>query len=302
MTEVAAGVELAVFLTQQAERTDVVLGEIAGALPDNTVGNAMRYALIGGGKRLRPALCVAAYRAFAGRQEDDVQRLAAAIEIIHTYSLVHDDLPCMDDDSFRRGRETTHRVFGDAAAILAGAALIPLAFSTANDAMARLRLSSDIRAAIHRTLAAAAGAGGMVGGQVLDLEGGSSITDTDQLERIHAAKTGALIVAACAIGALAAGAPPGSMSAIERYGRHLGLAFQITDDVLDETATTADLGKTAGKDRDSAKATYPAILGLEQARLRARDEAAKAIAALADADLQDVLLKELAAFAIERRR
>lgn len=300
--EAVAGVKLAEFLTQQAARTDVMLSEIAAALPSNTVGNAMRYALAGGGKRLRPALCVATYRAFGGPQEDAVQRLAAAIEIIHTYSLIHDDLPCMDDDSFRRGRETTHRIFGDPAAMLAGAALIPLAFATANRAMVALSLPLAARLSIHRTLASAAGASGMVGGQVFDMEGGSAITDTTQLERIHAAKTGALIVAACIIGATAAGATPDSMAAIERYGRHLGLAFQITDDVLDETATTADLGKTAGKDRDHAKATYPAILGLEHARRRARGEAEKAIAALEDAGSQEALLQELATFAIERRR
>jgi geranylgeranyl pyrophosphate synthase len=291
------------FLAQQAQRTDALLREIGAALPDNNVGQAMRYALEGGGKRLRPALCAASYAACGGDVDDEaVQKLAAAIEIIHTYSLVHDDLPCMDDDSFRRGRATTHRVHGEANAILAGAALIPLAFRVAREALAGTRLSKATRLEIHQTLARAAGAAGMVGGQVLDLEGHASITGTAQLEAIHVAKTGAMIVASCVIGALAAEAATSQKTALEGFGHHLGLAFQITDDVLDETASTADLGKTAGKDRDGAKATYPALLGLDAARQRARQEAAEAVAALKEGGLQDSLLKDLAVFAVERRR
>lgn len=291
------------FLAQQAQRTDALLHEIAATLPDNSVGQAMRYALEGGGKRLRPALCAASYAACGGDVDDDVvQKLAGAIEIIHTYSLVHDDLPCMDDDSFRRGRPTTHRVHGEAAAILAGAALIPLAFRVAREAVAGGRLPKAIQLEIHQALARAAGAAGMVGGQVMDLEGHAHITGSDRLEAIHVAKTGAMIVASCVIGALAAGATTSQKTALERFGHHLGLAFQITDDVLDETASTADLGKTAGKDRDGAKATYPALLGLEGARERARHEAAEAVAALGEAGLQESLLKDLAAFAVERRR
>lgn len=293
---------LAAFLDQQRERTNAVLETIARELPDNTIGRAMRYALQGDGKRLRPALCVACYHAAGGTHDDAIQRLGAALEIIHTYSLVHDDLPCMDDDAFRRGRETTHRVFGEGAAILAGAALIPLAFRVAAEATAALDVPAEARDRILALLADSMGARGMVGGQLLDLEGAAAATSVPQLEQIHAAKTGALIVAACVAGAWAADAQPAQVAALEGYAAHLGLAFQITDDVLDETGSTAELGKTAGKDRDVAKATYPALLGLEQARSRARAEAEAARKSLDQVAMDDALLRELAVFAIERRR
>ena len=301
MTEAVTPLELDAFLDQQREHTNAVLAELGAAMPAGKVGEAARYALQGDGKRLRPALCVACYRALGG-EHDAVHRLAAAVEVIHTYSLVHDDLPCMDDDDVRRGRDTTHRVFGNEAAMLAGAALIPLAFQCADAALQEMGLPADLRARIHRLLADAAGAPGMVGGQVLDLQGAAGITTADQLERIHAAKTGALFVAACLIGARATSAREERIAAVEAYARHLGLAFQITDDVLDETGSTAELGKTAGKDREGAKATYPALLGLGGARERARAEADAAIAALRHAGVQDALLTELAAFAIHRRR
>ena len=302
MTDTVAAGELRVFLAEQREKTNRVLQEIALSLPNNTIGNAIRYALGGDGKRLRPALCVAVYRALGGAAEAAVQRLAAAIEIIHTYSLVHDDLPCMDDDDVRRGRKTTHRVYGDQAAMLAGAALIPLAFRNADEALSTMQLPPLQRQHIHAVLARAAGASGMVGGQVLDLEATARITSSDQLERIHASKTGALIAAACTVGALATQAPVATLNAVDRYARHLGLAFQITDDVLDETGSTAELGKTAGKDREGAKATYPALLGLGAARERARGEARAAVTALHDAGLNDPVLNDLASFAVERRR
>jgi geranylgeranyl pyrophosphate synthase len=301
MTDAITSESLTSFLARQREQTNRVLQEVATSLPANQVGQAMRYALNGDGKRLRPALCVAVYHALNGTASA-IQRLAAAIEIIHTYSLVHDDLPCMDDDDVRRGRETTHRVYGNEAALLAGAALIPLAFRTADEALAAMQLAARRRQQIHATLASAAGASGMVGGQVLDLEGSAVVTNAAQLERIHAAKTGALITAACLLGALAAGASGSMLEGLERYAQHLGLAFQITDDVLDETASTAELGKTAGKDREGAKATYPALLGLGGARERARGEADAAVAALRDAGLNDARLNDLALFAVERRR
>jgi geranylgeranyl pyrophosphate synthase len=301
MTDAITSESLTSFLARQREQTNRVLQEVATSLPANQVGQAMRYALNGDGKRLRPALCVAVYHALNGTASA-IQRLAAAIEIIHTYSLVHDDLPCMDDDDVRRGRETTHRVYGNEAALLAGAALIPLAFRTADEALAAMQLAARRRQQIHATLASAAGASGMVGGQVLDLEGSAVVTNAAQLERIHAAKTGALITAACLLGALAAGASGSMLEGLQRYAQHLGLAFQITDDVLDETASTAELGKTAGKDREGAKATYPALLGLGGARERARGEADAAVAALRDAGLNDARLNDLALFAVERRR
>ena len=301
MTE-AVATDLGSFLRDQRERTNAVLANVASNAPDSLVGKAIKYALEGDGKRLRPALCVAVYRAVGGESDIEIQQLAAAIEIIHTYSLVHDDLPCMDDDDFRRGRETTHRVYGNEAAMVAGAALIPLAFRTADDAMAQMQLPADSRTRILATLAHSAGAPGMVGGQVMDLQGAAGVTSAEELERIHASKTGALIVAACVIGALAGNAGADKLDAVEIYARHLGLAFQITDDVLDETGSTAELGKTAGKDREGAKATYPALLGLGGARERARAEAEAGVSALQRAGLNDGLLNDLAAFAIERRR
>ena len=302
MTSTALTDTLADFLEYQRGFTNMLLEQIGRELGDSTVDRAMRYALQGDGKRLRPALCAAVYRALAGTPGPRIQRLAAAIEILHTYSLVHDDLPCMDDDDMRRGRQTTHRVFGVGAAMVAGAALIPLAFRVAREGLDLLELPDGTRQRAVSVLAEAAGAAGMVGGQLLDLAGGAQITTVQDLEGIHAAKTGALIVAACVIGALAAQATADQLSAIETYARHLGLAFQIADDVLDETASTAELGKTAGKDRNVAKATYPALLGLDAARARAREEATRARQALLAAGIEDRLLSELAAFAVERRR
>jgi geranylgeranyl pyrophosphate synthase len=295
--------QLEEFLEEQRQQTNALLEELAAtvdAAPQ--LGAAMRYALQGDGKRLRPALCVACYRAADGDQHRAIQQVGLALEIIHTYSLVHDDLPCMDNDDFRRGRETVHRVYGTPAATLAGAALIPLAFEVAEQGLRALGLNAGERARAHRLVAERAGAAGMVGGQLLDLEGGASITSVTELERIHAAKTGALIEAACLLGAVAAHAAGARLRGFALYGRHLGLAFQITDDVLDETASTTELGKTAGKDRDGAKATYPALLGLEEARRRARSEADLAKRSLQEAGIHDGLLHDLASFAIERRR
>ncbi|HUP87807.1 MAG TPA: farnesyl diphosphate synthase [Longimicrobiales bacterium] len=258
------------------------------------VAEAVEYALNGGGKRIRPALCIAAYEAVAKKPADDsVKGLANAFELIHTYSLVHDDLPCMDDDDLRRGRATTHKVFGDQVAMLAGAALIPLAFAQIPDAR---------RQTLHAELAKAAGATGMVGGQVLDLEAEGRVHDVDYLERIHAAKTGALLRGALRAGGLAANANEGQLRALDEYGRHLGLAFQITDDVLDETATSDELGKTAGKDRETAKATYPALLGLQAAIERAMTEMEAGLRCLFEEDLATETLVDLCRFAVERKR
>ena len=270
---------------------------------DSHVSGAMRYALAGGGKRLRPALCAACFEAVTRLDADErVADLACAIELIHTYSLMHDDLPCMDDDDMRRGRPTAHRVFGEAVATLAGAALIPLAFRQADAAAAALGLDQQARTAIARTLAWSAGASGMVGGQVMDLEGESATFDLERLEQTHAAKTGALLRGACIIGALAGRATAAQMTAIDTFGRHLGLAFQITDDVLDETASTEQLGKTAGKDRSVAKATFPALLGIRGATERAATEMTAAIGALRAADLATETLAHLGRFAVERKR
>ncbi|MGQ0814627.1 MAG: polyprenyl synthetase family protein [Gemmatimonadota bacterium] len=284
--------------------TDAALTRALEQIPEGTrVGDAMRYAVAGGGKRLRPALVTACYEAVSRKQANEhVAALGSAVELIHTYSLVHDDLPCMDDDDVRRGRATTHRVYGEEAAMLAGAALIPLAFRIADDAAHSLGLTEAQRIQIARTLAQSAGAAGMVGGQIMDLEGEAGNVDIEVLEQTHGAKTGALLRGACCIGAIAARADPAQLAAIAAFGRHLGLAFQITDDVLDETGSTEQLGKTAGKDRSAAKVTFPTVLGLAGAVERAATEVTSAVEALRTADLEPQKLAELSRFAVERKR
>lgn len=295
---------IGVYLENHRALSDAALARAANITePGTRVSDAMRYAIDGGGKRLRSALCAAAYEAASGVTAGaQLADLGCAVELIHTYSLIHDDLPCMDDDDMRRGRPTTHRVYGEEAAMIAGAALIPLAFRVADAAAATLQLSHEERRDIAVTLAHAAGAAGMVGGQLMDLEGDHGTVDLDRLEAIHAAKTGALLRAACRIGAIAAHANEPQLAALDRYGKHLGLAFQITDDVLDETASTEELGKTAGKDREVAKATYPALLGVAGAATRAHDETSAAINALKQANLATDTLAGLCRFAVERKR
>jgi geranylgeranyl pyrophosphate synthase len=196
--------------------------------------------------------------------------LACAPEVIHCYSLIHDDLPCMDDDDMRRGRPTVHKVYGSRTAILGGLAMIPLATLVARDAIDRMGLDSNAKTRVLEALLDGAGARGMIGGQQADLAGEGSSLSLEQLEAVHSAKTGALIVGSVRVGALAAGAGPDQLAAFERYGRDIGLAFQIMDDVLDVTSTTSALGKTSGRDAVLGKSTYPALLGVDGARSRAR--------------------------------
>ena len=227
----------------------------------------MRYAVLGGGKRLRPILVYATGRAL-GAVAERLDAPAAAVEIIHAYSLVHDDLPAMDDDALRRGRPTCHVAFGEAAAILAGDALQALAF----DVLARDSALADAPALLVemlRVLAAACGSQGMAGGQALDLAAVGRILDAAELERMHVHKTGALIRASVRLGALATGCRDEAMlAALENYGHCVGLAFQIRDDILDVEGNSATLGKTAGKDAADAKPTYPSILGMQGSRDR----------------------------------
>ena len=232
------------------------------------VADAVRYSLMGEGKRLRAILLIAAYRACGG--QGDVTGLAAAVEVVHAYSLVHDDLPCMDDDDMRRGRPTVHRVFGVPVATAAGLAMVPLAARCAAAASRSLGMAPARVGTIVRELMQAAGAAGMIGGQLLDLEGEGLALSLEQLERIHRAKTGALLTASVRLGGLAAVAEPATLDALSRYGAAIGLAFQIADDVLDVTSTTDELGKTAGRDVALRKSTYPALLGIEGAITRAQ--------------------------------
>ena len=263
-----------------------------------SVHAAIRWSLFAPAKRLRPALVFAAGEAF-GASAESLTRTACAFELIHTYSLVHDDLPAMDDDDLRRGRPTCHVRFGEATAILAGDALQALAFQTVAEdetlaAPLRVRLISD--------LARAAGTpGGMVAGQASDLEAEAREgVGGGELELIHRRKTGALIAAAARAGALVAGASPPELEAVARYALELGLLFQITDDLLDVTASAADLGKTPGKDARARKATYPALYGLEAARQRARQVYEAACAALDRVERPTGLLRGVARLVLER--
>src|SRR5713226_3883917 len=242
---------------------------------------AIRWSVFAGGKRFRPALLLATGQTF-GASVDALVRTASALEMIHTYSLIHDDLPSMDDDDLRRGRPTCHVKFGEATAILAGDALQALAFQTiAEDE----RLAHPLRVQLVSEIARAAGTPeGMVAGQALDLEAESRDVSGEELERIHHQKTGALICAAARCGAMVAGASEGELAAITEYATNLGLLFQITDDLLDVTATAEDLGKTPGKDARSRKATFPALYGVEATRARLEVVHRAACGALAGID------------------
>jgi geranylgeranyl diphosphate synthase type II len=230
-----------------------------------TIHKAMRYSLFAGGKRLRPILCLAAAEACRGLTSAALP-LACALECIHTYSLIHDDLPSMDNDDFRRGRATCHKVFGDGIAVLAGDALLTIAFEIA--AQAKSRPNYDLRE-IFREISIAAGSRKLIAGQVADLEAeGQSITRA-QLRYIHENKTAALITSSVRLGAMSASATPTQLNAMSDFGRALGLAFQVIDDILDVTQTSEKLGKSAGKDAAAQKATYPAVIGLEKSRAEA---------------------------------
>jgi len=247
---------------------------------------AMRYSLLAGGKRVRPILCLAAARAIAGSDidEQDILPVACALECIHTYSLIHDDLPAMDDDDLRRGKATNHVLYGEAGAILAGDGLLTWAFDLlCNPEYGNLEAGK--RLAISHCIARAAGSYGMVGGQALDIASENSDFPFETLKTIHKSKTGALITASVVSGALAAGADKNQLAAMEQYGKQIGLAFQIVDDLLNVTATTEQLGKAAGSDAELGKATYPAYFGVEETRTRAHnavEEAKKCLAAFDD--------------------
>jgi geranylgeranyl pyrophosphate synthase len=262
------------------------------------VAEAIRYSLLGEGKRMRGTLFLSAFEAAGGLGE--AADLAAAIEVVHAYSLVHDDLPCMDDDDVRRGRPTVHRVYGVATATAAGLAMVPLAARCAAESARALGLDDKAIGAIVVELMQASGAGGMIGGQLLDLEGEGRPLALAELERIHRAKTGALITVAATLGGRAASASQVRLDALAQYGAAVGLAFQIADDVLDVTATSDQLGKTAGRDLALQKSTYPALLGVEGAKRRAEaliDEGCRALDAVG---LLTSSLARIARFTVER--
>jgi geranylgeranyl pyrophosphate synthase len=270
--------------------------ELTGLDTSSDVAEAIRYSLSGEGKRFRGILFLSAYQAAGGR--DDAALLAAAIEIVHAYSLVHDDLPCMDDDEMRRGRPTVHRVFGARVATVAGLVMVPLAARAA--ARAARSLAADWRRVVEE-LMRASGAGGMIGGQLLDLMGEGKPLTLEELEQIHRGKTGSLVSASAFLGGIAARAPRVAIDALSRYGAALGLAFQISDDVLDVTQTTEALGKTAGRDAALQKGTYPALLGVDGAKQRAEHLVENGCAALTAAGLLTPVLESIAHFVVRRR-
>ena len=262
-----------------------------------TLHRAMRYSLFAGGKRLRPILCLATAEACGGKIPNALP-LACALECIHTYSLVHDDLPSMDDDDFRRGRPTCHKVFGDGIAILAGDALLTIAFEIVSNAKPTSRYDTSI---LLREIAVAAGSQRLIAGQVADLEAEGKNVKRDQLQFIHENKTAAILKSSVRLGAMSANADARKLSAVTRFGQRLGLAFQIIDDILDVTQTSEILGKSAGKDVAAKKATYPAVIGLEKSRAEARRltrQAHKALSVFRSSDAEP--LHALANYLLER--
>lgn len=261
------------------------------------------YAVHAGGKRLRPILFMAAYRAVRGGEAPAAARRAAAsLELIHAYSLVHDDLPFMDDDVLRRGRATTHRAHGVATATVAGATMVPVAFEVLRAACVELGLDADRTREALGVLALGAGQAGMVGGQWLDLAAEGRSLSRPALERIHALKTGALITAAAVLGGVLAGADADARAALDAYGGAVGLAFQIADDLLDQRGDPGRTGKTGGRDAALEKSTYPALLGAEGAERLARAEVERGLRALAAGGIESRELEAIARYAVERRK
>lgn len=261
-----------------------------------TIHKAMRYSIFAGGKRLRPVLCLAAAEACGGEIEDALAP-ACAVEIMHTYSLVHDDLPCMDDDDLRRGRPTSHKVFGEGMAVLTGDALLTEVFSVIalTPATKRYGVKEYVEEIAHT-----GGSKKLIGGQVLDLEGEGKKLQKKDLVKIHEAKTAALLTASVRLGAMTANATPRKLEALTTFGYNLGLAFQVIDDILDVTQTTEKLGKTAGKDEAVDKSTYPAILGLEKSRKEAARLTRKALKSLEVFGKKGARLEQIARYLLER--
>ncbi|MBV8810379.1 MAG: polyprenyl synthetase family protein, partial [Acidobacteriaceae bacterium] len=261
----AQQISLQEYLAEQVQRVEAVLDEWVPQenVEPSSIHKAMRYSLFAGGKRIRPVLAIAAARAVSD-SPDGIEHATATLELIHTYSLIHDDLPALDNDDLRRGRPTCHKIFGEAMAILAGDALLTLAF----EVLSRLKqINAERKIRLVEELSRAAGTvGGMIGGQVNDLEGERKRPTALLLESIHRAKTGALLRASVRMGAIYAGATKEQLAALSEYGEHVGLAFQIIDDVLDVEEPSESLGKTAGKDEAQQKITFPAVYGLERSR------------------------------------
>jgi len=289
---------LEAFLAAQQKLIETTLDRLVPPETEHpqTIHKAMRYSLFAGGKRIRPILCIAAANAVSDSAAG-VELAACTLELIHTYSLIHDDLPALDNDDLRRGRPTCHKVFGDAMAILAGDALLTLAFQV----LSQLRADAERRVRLAEELSVAAGTiGGMIGGQVSDLEGEGKMPTVHLLNEIHRAKTGALLRASLRMGGIYVGADQTEMSALSEYGQHIGLAFQIVDDVLDVEQPSEKLGKTAGKDAAQRKVTFPSVYGLHVSREMAEQERLQAHLALRQFDDRADRLRELADLIVRR--
>ncbi|MDX2150744.1 MAG: polyprenyl synthetase family protein [Bryobacteraceae bacterium] len=295
----AAAADIRSYLTEQSRVVDGALERLvpAESTPPETIHRAMRYSLFAGGKRIRPILCIEAARAVSPGI-GGVEEAACALELIHTYSLIHDDLPALDNDDLRRGRPTCHKVFGEAMAILAGDSLLTLAFQV----LAQLPVEAGRRVRLVEELAVASGTvRGMIAGQVHDLEGEHQAPTAELLERIHRAKTGALLRASLRMGAVYAGASDEEFEALSRYGEHVGLAFQIVDDLLDVEQSSEELGKTAGKDAAQHKITFPAVYGLERSHAMAEEERLRAHAAVEGFGERGRRLRDLADLVVQRK-
>jgi len=289
------------YLSRRAEEVNLWLECLvpSEAVPPVELHRAMRYSLLAGGKRLRPILVLAAGEAF-GAETEDLMPAACAIEMIHTYSLIHDDLPAMDNDDLRRGRPTCHKAFGEAVAILAGDALLTQAFRVL--AMDAPRRNPERQVRVIRELATAAGTvDGMIGGQMADIENEGKQVDRPTLEYIHRSKTGALITAPVVVGGIIAGATEEQIEHLRAYGERIGLAFQIADDILDITSTSEQLGKTPGKDQAAHKATYPAVHGMAASETRASELVNEAMAIASRLGIDSRILEELARFIVARK-
>lgn len=287
-------------LAEGQKLTDAALERLIPPVtqPPASIHQAMRHSVFAGGKRIRPILCMEAGRMIAGSLPDGIEEVGAALEMLHTYSLIHDDLPALDNDDLRRGRPTCHKLFGEALAILAGDALQTQAY----DVLSRVRCSAEARVRIIEEIARGTGTvNGMIGGQVVDLEAEHSKPDLAMLEYIHRAKTAALITASVVSGGMYAGADLNSVYNLRCFGRNIGLAFQIVDDVLDVTQTSEQLGKTAGKDLSAEKVTYPALFGVDESLERADALVASALSSLDSFGDHAETLKAIANFLVERK-
>jgi len=287
-----------------SDRQKIVDEALQRYLPDENnvphdLHNAMHYSVFAGGKRIRPILCLAALEACGGDMAPAMP-VACALELIHTYSLIHDDLPAMDNDDFRRGKPTSHKVFGEALAILAGDGLLTEAFVLLSRAE-KVRLAAEKRLAVIQEIANAAGAAGMVGGQALDIRTGKNSPDFEGLQCIHRLKTGALIAVAVKAGAILAGANDDKIQSLNVYGSHLGIAFQIADDILNVEGDSRLMGKQTGSDVASGKVTYPTLLGLENAKNKLVEHVESAVAAIETFDSRALPLRVIARYIMERK-